>query len=272
MKIVLYMVKEDDLNIQSSNSAGSRLGWFENSWIIDIGFAQQWLIYYRQLSVSFLLPMRLMDCLTCFDNSFIMLSHIYQEILKEDWSKLFIHGEPISLSTNDVQLLSPLIDPEKLIVPTFLHSKNSSLHPSSIVWPDVPITNANKALPGVGFLIGIKEEKLRLIGCCLINYWLKEGHWVPSLGPYLLITDKWQHLKDELFIVRKNDKIVSRQKVNLWKLFMSQMKTRSWSDDLSSGEMISTIFYSSAIDVESSDQVEIEMGYLGRLQNRVDKT
>lgn len=272
MKIVMYRVKENDLSIQSSSSAGARLGWLENSWIIDIGFTQQWLIYYRQLSDSFLLPMKLMQCLMSDEHSFVILSRMYRVILKEDWSKLVIHGEPISIPVDETQLLSPLLESDKLIVPPSLHSKNLSLHPSSILWPDLPIPNAQKFLPGVAFMVGRKKGESSLIACSLINYWLKEGEWIPSLGPYLLVTDDWKEFGDQWFIVRRNEQMIYQQQINLWHRFVTIREMYSESDHLSTGGIISTFFSSSAVDVGCGDCVEIEMACLGRLQNRVDKT
>src|SRR5690606_35943976 len=122
------------------------------------------------------------------------------------------------------------------------------------------------ALPGIGFMLG---NQLQLIGCSLINYWLKEGEWLPSLGPSLFMTDRWQSLKDDWFTVRRNDQIVDQQKIELWEVYKHLMKTQ---DLLEPGNMISTVFDSSVTKVEEGDQLEVEMGYLGRLQNGVDKT
>lgn len=269
MRIVAYVVREGDLSIQSSNCTGFRWGWLEDSWVIDIGFAQQWLIYYRQLSVSVLLPMQRIHSIINFYDSFPVLLRIYHGILKEDWSNLLIHGEPISLPVQDVQLLPPLIEPNRLIIPTFLCSKEPFLHASSILWPNLPIANVKKALPGIGFMLG---NQFQLIGCSLINYWLKEGEWIPSLGPSLFMTDQWQSLKNDWLTVRRNDQIVDQQKIELWEIYEHLMKTKDRLERFTPGNMISTVFDSSITKVEAGDQLEIEMGYLGRLQNGVDKT
>ena len=266
MKIVRYRVKEDHLYIYSNHDADSRMGWYKDAWIIDIGFAQQWLDHYRRWSISSLFSLKSIDDLMESQDSISILTALYQAILKEDWSRLFIHGEPVSLPEQEVQLLSPLMDPRKL--KGVVH--NSFYYPLSIISPGSTVQNAKKALPGIAFMLGIQKESYSLIGCCLINCWLTEDGWISSLGPYLFITDQWRVLADQWLIVRRNDEVIYRKKIDLWQYF--QVKKQTWSSSLSFREMVGTVFDSLVVAVEPRDRVEIEMEDLGRLQNGVDKT
>lgn len=269
MKIVLYRVKEDSLHVHSNDDVGSRLGWYHHSWIIDIGFAQQWLTHNRQWMSSSLLPIHSIEALINSDDALSVLTQLYREILKEDWSKLLVHGEPVSLPERDVALLSPLTNPIKLMGAVGL-TNHDVFSPTFIISPHSTVSHVKKAFPGIAFMLGSKANPF--IGCCLISCWLKEDQWISSLGPHLYISNQWAFLEDQWLIVRYNGDILVKKKIHLDQLFSTIMDHPVWKDSFSFGDMISIVFDSMAISVRPGDWVDVQMAYLGQLQNRVDKT
>jgi len=272
MKMVWYRVKEDDLHIHAADDGGFRLGWYQDDWVIDIGFAQQWLLHYRQWSPSSLLPIQSIDTMFASTEAMKDLQQLYQQILQEDWTKLLIHGEPVSLPSADLEWRFPLNDPEKLIIPAFFDPDHRWLHPSCIVSSDVAIPNAKKAFPGIAFMLGMQAGMQHLLGCSLLNCWMLEKEWIASLGPYLFVTDQWRGLADQWLMIRHNDRVLAEEKINLWQLYQQISEEQTLKEHLTFVGMVSIVFDAMSMVVEPGDQFQIQMAYLGQLQNRVDKT
>lgn len=108
------MVRADELNIQMNDTASSRLGFAHKEWIIDIAFAQQWLIEQRGVIYPHLLPTALLPLLERGESELRMLVDVVQKILREEFASCKVEGEMIAIDRQDILLLSPLPTPVSL--------------------------------------------------------------------------------------------------------------------------------------------------------------
>lgn len=271
MKLVSYCVRESELNIQSNFSKGARLGWIVDDWVIDIGFAQQWLVFFRQASFSTLLPTQLHVWFEQGQTGFLDFYQIYQVIQKENPARLWIQGEPVALSIDQVLLFPPLLCPEWIFYPPELQQVSKKLHPPSFVGSEQSIRVSQYFFPGLACMIEKKEQgEIQLLGCSLINYFCQGGQYLPALGPQLTTTYALKQ-EDFSFVVRRNGKVIDQQKLNLWEFFETRMIHNSKDEQLKSGAMVSLLLQPTSFLVQAGDVIEIEMEHLGQLRNRVDK-
>lgn len=257
MKIVSYVVKEDVLNIQSLHVESARLGWFLNDWVIDIGFAQQWLVYFRQSSGR-LLSRKIVDWVS---HDFIQLTELFKLIQESDFTHLKIQGEPVALPITEVQLLPPLLDTHKLFYPMIWQSPHITSHPQKIIESGASI-DRQQFYPGIACMVG--EE--RLIGCCLINYWCDEQQLpIPAMGSFLVTPDELGLDQPLELNISQNGQLIDQQPIDLGTMYAQQAKGHQL------GEVMSLHVHPSPLRAELGDEVEIQVEHLGRLQNRVDK-
>lgn len=256
MKIVSYVVKEDVLNIQSLHAESARLGWCLHDWVIDIGFTQQWFVYFRSW-----LP-RQMKWLS---HDFIQLIELFELIKKEDFPHLQIQGEPVALPITEVHLFPPLQDTHKLFYPMIRQSPHVSSHPQRIVGTEYLI-DRQRFYPGIACMVGEENTPERLIGCCLINYWCDEQRLpIPSMGSFLVTPDEWESDSPLELNILQNGQLIDQQPIDLEMMFAQYAKKRE------PGEMICLHVHQSPFFAQVGDEVEIKVEHLGRLQNRVDK-
>lgn len=108
MQIVTYMIKADELNIQTNDAASSRLGFVQGDWIVDAVFAQQWLMQEQNEQFPHLLPTDLLTLLERGNNEFLILANVVEKMAQYDVSKCKVEGEGIALGRDEILLLSPL--------------------------------------------------------------------------------------------------------------------------------------------------------------------
>lgn len=115
MKLVTYMIKAEELNIQFNNEgAGARLGWINGSCVVDAVFAQKWLMACKEIEFMHLVPSELLTLLDRGPTELAMLQIVEKELAGEDIIDLHVEGEPVSVTLDEVQLLSPLPIPRSV--------------------------------------------------------------------------------------------------------------------------------------------------------------
>lgn len=114
LKLVSYVVKADELNIQTTDVAGARLGWIEDGYIVDAAFAQRWLIEERGIIHSYPTPVDLLLLLESEWRGLIQLKEIKEQLSRENLKKMHVEGEPVAIRIEEAQLLSPLPIPNSL--------------------------------------------------------------------------------------------------------------------------------------------------------------
>lgn len=270
MKLVSYCVKDNELNIQSSTPQGTRLGWLMDNWVIDIGFAQQWLVFFRQASFSCLLPTQLPVWFKQGQTNFLELYQMYQVIQNENPARLWIQGEPVALSVDQVQLFPPMLLPEWIFYPPELQQVSKEVHPSSLIESDQSVQRSQYFFPGLACMVEKKESgEIHFLGCSLINFFQQSDQYLPALGPQLTTTYGLKQ-EDFFFVVRRNGEVVDQRKLNLWESFATRLQ-KNEIEKLSSGAMVSLLIHSTPFSIKAEDLIEIEMEHLGQLRNRVDK-
>lgn len=108
MQIVTYMIKADELNIQTNDVASSRLGFIQGDWIVDTAFAQQWLIQEQNEEFPHLLPTDLLTLLERGKSELLILANVVEKMVRYDVSKCKVDGEGIALGQDEIFLLAPL--------------------------------------------------------------------------------------------------------------------------------------------------------------------
>jgi 2-keto-4-pentenoate hydratase/2-oxohepta-3-ene-1,7-dioic acid hydratase in catechol pathway len=108
LRLVTYIVKTDQLNIQVNQIAGARLGWISGIYIVDVVFAQRWIQLEKEISFIHDLPS---DMHTLLDRGlfeFEILQEVERAIHGESFASLEVEGEPVAIQWNEAQLLAPL--------------------------------------------------------------------------------------------------------------------------------------------------------------------
>lgn len=271
MKLVTYKIKENELNIHASVITGARLGWIFHDRVIDVGFAQQWLIHFRQAPFLWIVPSTLSKWLEQDVNWFTKLRKIYQAIRDEDPASLSIHGEPVALPIHDVDLLAPLTEAEKLIYPGAWLKKQAFINPPQVISTNYTVSDCRFFYPGIAFMISTDHVIPKIVGCCLLNYWGHQERVTPALGPFLVTIDELNLEQPTALKIFHNDQLIAKKSLNLKSAFLQTIDQYPQSVNLTDGVMISWLVRPESFEVQPGDQVKIEMEHLGQLQNRVDK-
>ncbi|SEM68067.1 fumarylacetoacetate hydrolase family protein [Lihuaxuella thermophila] len=108
MKLVTYIIRADELNIQMNESAGARLGWLADSYVVDAVFAQRWLEANRGISFPHSLPADILTLLTRGATELQMLKEVGRLLRNEDLPRLRVEGEPVAVLLSEVRLLAPV--------------------------------------------------------------------------------------------------------------------------------------------------------------------
>lgn len=115
MRLVTYVVKADELNIQTDDVLGARLGWIQDQYVVDVVFAQKWLMVNKSLSFPHLLPDDLLTLLQRGENELSMLREVYQAMQQEkSIFELSVEGEQVALGLDETILLAPLPQPKSV--------------------------------------------------------------------------------------------------------------------------------------------------------------
>ncbi|WP_425263915.1 fumarylacetoacetate hydrolase family protein [Thermoflavimicrobium dichotomicum] len=220
MKLVTYVLPMDDLHIQSNQVTAARLGWVQDSWVVDVVLAQKWLIENKRMSFPHLLPTDMLTLLERGENELAMLREVVSSFHGMDLSPLSVEGESLALALQEVTLLAPLPNPKsvrdfyafeqhvktsrarrglKMIpewyeIPVFYFSNHHAIYgpeagikrPSYTKWLDFELE--------VACVIGkrgknIPAEKAReyMVGFCIMNDWsardVQKKEMEVGLGP-----------------------------------------------------------------------------------------
>ena len=108
MKLVTYCVKADELNIQTEEIAGARLGLLSGSWIIDAGLAQRWLEIEKRFIFSREIATDMGECLARGDAELAALKEMEKMLKREEIGTLQIEGEPIAIKLEEAKLFAPV--------------------------------------------------------------------------------------------------------------------------------------------------------------------
>ncbi len=108
MKLVTYHVRADELNIQTEEVAGARLGIVIGSSIIDVGLAQKWLETRKRFLFSHEITTDMRQCLIRGEPEFKALKEMVKWLQHENIRSLQIEGEPIAISLEEAQLYAPV--------------------------------------------------------------------------------------------------------------------------------------------------------------------
>lgn len=108
LKLVTYRVKADELNIQTEEVAGARLGIVIGSSIIDVGLAQKWLEIEKRFLFPHEIATDMRQCLLRGESEFKALREIEKWLQQENIGSLQIEGEPIAIRMEEAQLYAPV--------------------------------------------------------------------------------------------------------------------------------------------------------------------
>ncbi|MFC7441187.1 fumarylacetoacetate hydrolase family protein [Laceyella putida] len=114
MKLVTYMVKADELNIQAQDGVLARLGWVRDGHVIDVGLAQSYLEMKQNLVFPYRLATDMLTYLERSESERHFLQQLDSALGQRDWLNLKVEGEPVALSLKEVDLFSPLPLPTSL--------------------------------------------------------------------------------------------------------------------------------------------------------------
>jgi fumarylacetoacetate (FAA) hydrolase len=108
VKLVTYVVKSEELNIQTQDVTGARLGFLLGSNVVDAAFAQKWMMVEKGRAYLHSVSHDLLTALDRGAAELRVLSEVEREIRGEALPQLMVEGEPVALELDEVQLLSPL--------------------------------------------------------------------------------------------------------------------------------------------------------------------
>lgn len=108
MKLVTYMVKADELNVQAQDGVLARLGWMRDEHVIDVGLAQLCLELEQTLVFPYRLATDMLTFLERGEQERHFLMQLDQALGKRDWRNLKVEGEPVALKREEVDLFSPI--------------------------------------------------------------------------------------------------------------------------------------------------------------------
>jgi fumarylacetoacetate (FAA) hydrolase len=111
VKLVTYTVDIENWQLQSDQTAGARLGWVQDQYVVDVVLAQKWVSENKKMSFPHLLPSDLMTLLERGANEHKLLQKVVEHVDTERISKLKVEGEWIALPLKEVTLFSPLPRP-----------------------------------------------------------------------------------------------------------------------------------------------------------------
>ncbi|SMP15060.1 fumarylacetoacetate (FAA) hydrolase [Laceyella tengchongensis] len=114
MKLVTYMVKADELNIQSQDGMLARLGWVRDGHVIDVGLAQQCMELAQNLVFPYRLATDMLTFLQRGEQERDFLQRLDQALGQRDWLRLQVEGEPVALALAEVDLFAPIATPSSL--------------------------------------------------------------------------------------------------------------------------------------------------------------
>lgn len=259
MKLVTYVVKEDELNLHSIHTAGARIGWLTDEWVIDIGFAQQWLSEKGQVTFAQALPVNLTEWFARGQQDFDVIQHMANQLKTEDPERLWVQGEPVAIPIDEAYLLAPWLEPETLCCPVNLQITAS--HPPLVISDSASIA-AHQFLPGVAYLI---NDQRRVLGCCLVNYWFTVDNKLiaASLSSVLITADELIYGAEQVLSIWQNEKFVAQVPIILESHVDGAVKMEAFVSHSPCTELLA---------VQPGDDIRIEMEVLGQLRNRVDKS
>jgi 2-keto-4-pentenoate hydratase/2-oxohepta-3-ene-1,7-dioic acid hydratase in catechol pathway len=144
LKLVTYCVKADELNIQTEEIAGARLGLVSGAWIIDVGLAQRWLEIEKRLVFSHEIATEMGQCLARGDAEFNALREMERQLAQEDIGTLQIEGEPVAIRLKEARLFAPVPVPNSFRdfyafeqhVKTCRHKRGLPMVPE---WYEIPV-------------------------------------------------------------------------------------------------------------------------------------
>jgi 2-keto-4-pentenoate hydratase/2-oxohepta-3-ene-1,7-dioic acid hydratase in catechol pathway len=309
LKLVTYMVKADQLNIQVNQSEGARLGWVSGWYIIDVVFAQRWIQFEKGVSFLHDLPSDMQTLLDRGPVEMELLQEVERAICGESLASLQVEGEPVAIQWQEAQLLAPLPVPKSFrhfYTPTVYFANHHS-----IIGLDAPV---RKSLYTKQFdfeltlacVIGKRgrnissEQALDYIaGLMICNGWhacnmqrqeiavrleaAKKDDFAISMGPYLVTLDELEdhHREDHwdlAMYVKVNEKLVLQGNVKDVYCDFAQMIERASAEcELVPGDVIGSGLaetkYIPASEVrrplQPGDTVELEMECLGVLRNQI---
>lgn len=219
MKLVTYLVKETELTIREQMAA-SRVGWLQDGWIVDIGFAQEWATLNKGIPITRVLPVDMLGLLEAETEGRQILNQVADALRGERPDSLHVEGEPVALPLAEAKLSAPLPNPrsfrdfyafeqhvkatrsrrgldmipEWYEIPVFYFSNPHSIH-----GPDVEVEKpkATEALDyelEVGFVISKEGKNIpaeraldHIAGLCILNDWsardLQQKEMKVGLGP-----------------------------------------------------------------------------------------
>jgi 2-keto-4-pentenoate hydratase/2-oxohepta-3-ene-1,7-dioic acid hydratase in catechol pathway len=187
LKLVTYMIKADQLNIQMNRIEGARLGWVSGLYIVDVVFAQRWMQLAKGVSFLHDLPSDMQTLLEGGPVEIKLLQEVERAIRGEPLASLQVEGEPVAIQWKEAQLLAPLPVPKRFytprqcdgggisgpshamyVVPERDQSATFSLsHPRPIIGLDAPVSKPKYT----------KELDFGLAIACVIG---KRGRNIPS--------------------------------------------------------------------------------------------
>ncbi|MBD1373151.1 fumarylacetoacetate hydrolase family protein [Hazenella sp. IB182357] len=114
MQLVTYVVKADELNIQTTGELGGRLGWIRGDYVVDAVFAQKWLQQEKEMIFSYHMPHDLLDFMKKESVDIVHLRQIDQWLDDTTFERESVEGEPIAIHIEEAQYLSPIPIPNSV--------------------------------------------------------------------------------------------------------------------------------------------------------------
>ncbi|BCU82799.1 fumarylacetoacetase [Polycladomyces abyssicola] len=111
MRLVTYVIKEDVLNIRSEVHGDARIGWVQDGYVWDIGFAQEWAILEKGIPFPRALPTDMVAFLETGANGLVWLRQVIDACRGTQPDQVKVEGEPVALSLAEVRLLPPVPRP-----------------------------------------------------------------------------------------------------------------------------------------------------------------
>lgn len=111
MRLVTYVIKEDGLNIRAESYGDARIGWVQDGYVWDVGFAQEWAILEKGTPFPRALPTDMITFLETGADGLVLLRQVINACRGTSPDKAKVEGEPVALSLAEVRLLPPVPKP-----------------------------------------------------------------------------------------------------------------------------------------------------------------
>jgi 2-keto-4-pentenoate hydratase/2-oxohepta-3-ene-1,7-dioic acid hydratase in catechol pathway len=300
LKLVTYMVKADQLNIQVNQSEGARLGWVSGLYIIDVVFAQRWIQFEKGVSFLHDLPSDMQTLLDRGPVGMELLQEVERAIHGESLASLQVEGEPVAIQWEEAQLLAPLPVPKSFrnfYTPIVYFANHRSIIGLDAPVRKSPYTKQFDFELTIACVIGKRgrnissEQALDYIaGLMISNGWRawdmqrqEMDDAAISMGPYLVTLDELEDHRqgnrwDLAMRVKVNEKLVLQGNVKeLYCDFAQMIERASAACELLPGDVIGSGLVETKYippsevrrPLQPGDMVELEIECLGVLRNQI---